>query len=46
MVELLINELKELKLQMDKLKNSRILVTEESLVDLWDNEYDERWNNV
>ncbi len=40
----LINQVKGLQLQMDELKEERLLVSQDSLVKLWDNEYDERWN--
>lgn len=40
----LINQIKILQLQMNELKKERLLVSQDSLVKLWDNEYDERWN--
>lgn len=40
----LVNEIEDLRLQIQELKKEKILATKESLVELWDNEYDERWN--
>ena len=40
----LINQIKILQLQMNELKKERLLVSQDSLVKLWNNEYDERWN--
>lgn len=39
------NELEDIKKEVDKLKKKKIPVTRASLIDFWDNEYDERWND-
>ncbi len=40
----LINQIKILQFQVSELQKERMLVSQDSLVRLWDNEYDERWN--
>ena len=40
----LVNQIKILQLQMNEIKKERFLVSQDSLVKLWDNEHDERWN--
>ena len=45
LINYLIKEIDGLKLQVNELRNKRFLVTKESLVKLWDNEYDDKWNN-
>lgn len=42
-IELLRSEVSELKRE---LRNKKAITTEESLIQLWDNEYDERWNDL
>jgi len=37
----LINEVKNLKLQVEEIKSGRLTG---SMFDFWDNDYDERWN--
>jgi hypothetical protein len=41
MVEKILKEINKMKLPI---KKGILLTTEESLYELWDNEYDERWN--
>ena len=41
----LIRELNELKEQLKKIEQKKAFVQEESLIKLWDNEYDEKWND-
>ena len=41
----LIRELNKLKEQLKKIEQKKAFVQEESLIKLWDNEYDEKWND-
>ena len=41
----LVTEINNLKNQVQDLKNKRVPTTKEDLVKLWDNEYDDQWNN-
>jgi len=43
-IDRLVCEINSLKSEMKQIKNKTILATKESLVNLWDNEYDEQWN--
>ncbi len=42
-IEVLRSEVSELKREI---RNRKAITTEESLILLWDNEYDERWNDL
>ena len=44
-IMLLTSEIQELKRQIADLQTIKILTTRESLVKLWDNKYDDQWNN-
>jgi archaellum component FlaC len=44
-IQQLRSEIDDLRQQVQELKKEKILTTKESLVELWDNDYDERWNN-
>lgn len=43
-IDRLISEIEDLKFQVNKLKHKKVLVTEESLIKLWDNKYDDQWD--
>jgi len=43
-IDRLVCEINSLKSEIELIKDKKILATRESLVNLWDNEYDERWN--
>lgn len=45
-IETLRLEVSELKKELKELRDKRILTTKESLVRLWDNEYDDQWNDL
>lgn len=45
-IEMLRLEVSELKREVMRLRNQRVITTKESLIHLWDNEYDERWNDL
>lgn len=42
--KLLFSELEKLKKEVNDLKTRQMFITEESLAELWDNEYDEQWD--
>ena len=44
--EYLIKEIKNLKIEIEKLKKIRVVTTYQDLVDFWDNKYDEQWNTI
>ena len=44
-ISLLIRELNEIKEQIKKIEQKKAFVQEESLIKLWDNEHDEKWND-
>jgi len=45
-IERLIKDIAVLHHRIDSLKNNKHLVSEDTLNDLWDNEYDEHWNQL
>ena len=44
-ISLLIVEINKLKEQIQKIEQKKAFVQEESLIKMWDNEYDEKWND-
>lgn len=44
-ISLLVREINELKEQIQKIQQKKAFVQEESLIKMWDNEYDEKWND-
>lgn len=45
-INILIKKIKELEMKVVNSKNDNQSIVQESLIELWDNEYDERWNIV
>ena len=44
LISQLINDISNLKIEVKMIREKSVLTTQDSLVKLWDNEYDERWN--
>ena len=44
-ISLLVREINELKEQVKKIEQKKAFVQEESLIKMWDNESDEKWND-
>ena len=44
-ISLLVREINELKEQIKKIEQKKAFVQEESLIKMWDNESDEKWND-
>ena len=44
-ISLLVREINKLKEQIQKIEQKKAFVQEESLIKMWDNEYDEKWND-
>ena len=44
-IPLLMKEIIELKEQIKKIQQKSPFIQEESLIKMWDNKYDDKWNN-
>ncbi len=44
LISQLINDISNLKIEVKMIRENSVLTTQDSLVKLWDNEHDERWN--